>query len=53
MCKTKFHHTSETTIGDTVVTIESCCPYDSTDDILDALIRLMKRNVAGVAADEE
>lgn len=49
----EFQGSCQTTVGDTIVTIESHCPDDCKESILDALARLMKRDVAGVVADEE
>ena len=41
----------ETKIGDTVFEITSECPEDTTDDILDALVRLIKRDIAGIVTN--
>ncbi len=53
MLKSEFNHTYETAIGDTVYTITSECPEDTTEDILDALVRLIKRDIAGVDTDRK
>lgn len=48
----EHHGTCETTIGGTVITIESSSPENCKEDILDALVRLMKRDVAGVDTND-
>jgi len=48
MLTSEYKKTYETKIGGTVYTITSECPEDTTDDILDALVRLIKKDVAGV-----
>jgi len=48
MITSEFSKTYETQIGDTVYTIESWCDEDTSEDILDALVRLIKRDIAGV-----
>jgi hypothetical protein len=53
MLTSEFKTTYETKIGDTVYTITSECPEDTTDDILDALVRLIKRDVAGVETERK
>ena len=51
MLTSEFKTTYETKIGDTVYTITSECPEHTTDDTLDALVRLIKRNIAGIETD--
>lgn len=51
MIVAEYEGVCETVIGGTVVTIESRADKDS-ESLLDALVRLMKRDVAGVENDE-
>ena len=51
MITSEFNTTYETKIGDTVYEITSECPEDTTEDILDVLVRLIKRDIAGVVTD--
>jgi len=51
MITSEFKKTYETKIGDTVYEITSECPEDTKDDILDVLVRLIKRDIAGVITD--
>lgn len=53
MLTSEFSKTYETKIGDTVYTITSECPEDTKDDILDALVRLMKREIRGVETEKK
>ena len=41
-------NTYEEKIGGTVYEITSECPEDTCEDILDALVRLIKRDIAGI-----
>lgn len=43
----------QTTYGETIITIESHCPDDCGESILEALVRLIKREVAGLEAYDE
>lgn len=45
MLKLEISKTYEQIIGDTLFTIESECPEDSSVDMLDALVTLMKREL--------
>ncbi|MGI6404033.1 MAG: hypothetical protein ACOX0K_07485 [Oscillospiraceae bacterium] len=47
MLTSEFSKTYETQIGNTVYTITSECPEDTKEDMLDALVRLMKRDIRG------
>lgn len=53
MLTSEFNTTYQTKICDTVYTITSECPEDTTDDILDALVRLIKRDIAGVETERK
>ena len=53
MLTSEFKTIYETKIGDTVYTITSECPEDTTDDILDALVRLIKRDIADVETERK
>ena len=48
----EYRGSCQTTIDDTVVTIESQCLDKNAESILEALVRLMKRDVAGVENDD-
>jgi hypothetical protein len=48
MLTSEFHTVYDQKIGDTTVTIESECPDDTKEDILDALLRLIKRDISGI-----
>ena len=45
MITSEFNKTYQTQIGDTVYTITSECDENETEDILDALVRLIKRDI--------
>lgn len=53
MLTSEFSKTYQTQIGATIYTIASECPEDTTEDILDALVRLIKRDVAGVDTERK
>jgi hypothetical protein len=51
MLTSEFHKTYEREVGKTVVTVVSECDEDTREDIIDALIRLIKRDIANLAAE--
>lgn len=53
MFTSEFCATHEYTTGGTVVTITSECPEDATDDMLDALVRLIKRDINGIETERK
>ena len=53
MITSEFNKTYRTQIGDTVYTITSECDEDTTEDILDALVRLIKRDIAGIDTERK
>ena len=53
MITSEFNTTYQTKIGDTVYTITSECDEDATEDILDALVRLIKRDIAGIDTERK
>lgn len=53
MLTSEFNKTYESKIRDTVYTITSECTEDAAEDILDALVRLIKRDIAGVQTDKK
>jgi hypothetical protein len=53
MLTSEFKITYETKIGDTLCTITSECPEDTREDILDVLVRLIKRDIAGVETERK
>lgn len=53
MLTSEFSKTYETKIGNTIYTITSECPEDTKEDMLDALVRLMKRDIRGVETEKK
>ena len=53
MLTSEFKKTYETKIGETVYEITSECPEDTTEDILDVLVRLIKRDITGVNTERK
>jgi len=53
MLTSEFSITYETKIGNTIYSITSECPEGTTDDILDALVRLIKRDISGVETEQK
>ena len=53
MLISEFNKAYQIQIGDTAYDIESTCAEDTTEDILDALVRLMKRDIAGIETDSK
>ncbi len=48
MLTSEFSKTYEAKIGNTLFTITSECPEDTKEDMLDALVRLIKRDIKGI-----
>jgi len=48
----EYENTYDEKIGDTIYSITSECDEDTKEDILEAIVRLIKRDIAGVETEQ-